>query len=86
MQHEADSSSLFGAYVNKLSVHGNEFRGCCPFHEDHSPSWSGNRTTGLWRCFGCGAQGNAYQFAARVGEKVGIENGYQQRKIVATHD
>jgi hypothetical protein len=44
MSHEADYSSLFGAHINKLRVRGDEFRGCCPFHEDHSPSWNDNRT------------------------------------------
>ena len=86
MQHDTDYSSLFGAHINKLSKHGAELRGCCPFHEDNSPSWSGNRVTGLWKCHACDAQGNAYQFATRVGEKVGMENGHQQRKIVATYD
>lgn len=86
MQHSADYFSLFNTHIDKLSEHGDEIRGCCPFHEDHNPSWSGNRITGLWRCFGCGAHGNASQFAARVGEKVEMDNGHQQRKIVATYD
>ncbi|HOX20827.1 MAG TPA: CHC2 zinc finger domain-containing protein, partial [Gemmatimonadales bacterium] len=31
----------------------------CSFHADRTPSFSFNRRTGLWRCFGCGASGSA---------------------------
>src|SRR5438046_2299076 len=35
---------------------------CCPFHDDHSPSFSLNITTGLWKCHaGCG-EGNIEKF------------------------
>ena len=85
-RHNADYFSLFAAHINHLSEHGDEVGGCCPFHEDLNPSWSGNRLTGLWRCLGCGARGNAAQFAERMGEKATMNNGHQQRKIVATYD
>jgi putative DNA primase/helicase len=86
MQHETNYFSLFAAHINSLSAHGGELRGCCPFHEDKSPSWTGNRITGLWRCFGCGARGNASQFAERMGKTATMSNGHQQRKIIATYD
>ena len=57
-------------HINRLTEHaGGELRGLCPFHDDQPPSWSGSRRTGLWRCFGCGAHGNAQQFAERLGER-----------------
>ena len=86
MQHSMTYSSLFAAHINNLSEHGTEMRGCCPFHEDTTPSWTGNRLTGLWRCFGCGAQGNASQFAKRLGEEAAVNNEHQHRQIVATYD
>src|SRR5262245_46861410 len=80
-QAEHDYLELFACSVHLLTQHPNgELRGLCPFHEDHSPSWSGNRHSGLWKCFGCSAQGNAFQFAERMGEK-----GHMGRTIVATY-
>lgn len=85
-QAEHDHYDLFARYVHSLTEHPHaELRGLCPFHDDHSPSWSGNRSTGLWRCFGCNAHGNSQQFADRVGERPEMGNGQQTRKIVATY-
>lgn len=81
---ERDYFDLFVRHVANLSEHGAELRGLCPFHEDQNPSWTGNRHTGLWRCFGCGAKGNADHFTQRVGE-TGMGDG-QPRTITATYD
>lgn len=41
-----------------------EIKGRCPMHlertgkEDRHPSWSVNRSSGLWGCWSCGASGN----------------------------
>jgi hypothetical protein len=40
--------SLFARYVHTLTEHGPELRGLCPFHEDSNPSFTANKTTGLW--------------------------------------
>lgn len=87
MMHTASDSdyhALFARSVHRLTAHNLELRGGCPFHQDVTPSWTGNRLTGLWKCFGCGAQGNASQFAEHVGERVEMGNG-NKRKIVATY-
>lgn len=37
------------------TLQGDELRARCPFHDDHTPSWSMNVNTGLWICHrGCG--------------------------------
>ena len=46
----------------KLSKAGKEWKGCCPFHSDRSPSFtifSGGRK---FHCFGCGATGDVLDF------------------------
>jgi len=76
-----DHYDLFSRHVQNLTEHqGGELRGLCPLHDDHEPSWSGNRHTGLWRCFGCGAQGNTYQFAERVGESIPAKDRQDGRR------
>jgi hypothetical protein len=46
----------------KFKKIGKEYRGLCPFHDDHGPSLSVNREKGLWHCFGCGRGGTTQQF------------------------
>jgi 5S rRNA maturation endonuclease (ribonuclease M5) len=41
----------------------------CPFHEDKSPSFAFNRTTGMWCCFaGCG-KGSAFDYLMQTSGK-----------------
>lgn len=45
----------------KVTTAGNA-QARCPFHEDKDPSLSVNYVTGLFKCFGCGAQGDVFKF------------------------
>ncbi|WP_165246170.1 CHC2 zinc finger domain-containing protein [Paludisphaera soli] len=40
---------------------------CCPFHDDHNPSFVVDPGRGRWKCFGCGEHGDAASLAMRVG-------------------
>ncbi|MEM9316067.1 MAG: CHC2 zinc finger domain-containing protein [Pseudomonadota bacterium] len=40
----------------------------CPFHDDASPSCSVNLEKGIFKCFGCSAQGNVLDFIAQMEE------------------
>lgn len=35
---------------------------CCPFHREKTASFSINKKSGLWKCFGCGLGGNVFTF------------------------
>lgn len=54
-------SSVIGASVG-LKKFGREFRACCPFHSDKTPSFYVNDDKGFYHCFGCGAHGDAIDF------------------------
>jgi len=54
-------SSLIGKSV-KLIKAGREFKACCPFHNEKSPSFYVNDEKGFYHCFGCGAHGDAIRF------------------------
>jgi AAA domain/CHC2 zinc finger/Toprim-like len=41
---------------------GDDAKALCPFHEDKEPSLSINLKSGLFKCFGCNAQGDVFHF------------------------
>lgn len=43
----------------KLTRAGREWRGCCPFHDEKTPSFYVNDAKQFYHCFGCGAHGDA---------------------------
>ncbi len=46
----------------KLQRAGNEFKACCPFHNEKSPSFYVNDDKGFYHCFGCSAHGDAIKW------------------------
>lgn len=54
-------SSLIGR-TTKLQKAGREFRACCPFHNEKSPSFYVNDEKAFYHCFGCGAHGDAIRW------------------------
>jgi DNA primase len=46
----------------KLIRAGREYKACCPFHDEKTPSFTVNDEKGFYHCFGCGAHGDAIRF------------------------
>ncbi len=46
----------------KLLKAGREWKACCPFHNEKTPSFTVNDDKGFYHCFGCGAHGDAIRF------------------------
>jgi DNA primase len=46
----------------KLLKAGREYKACCPFHQEKTPSFTVNDEKGFYHCFGCGAHGDAIRF------------------------
>ena len=46
----------------KLIRAGREWKACCPFHNEKTPSFTVNDEKGFWHCFGCSAHGDAIRF------------------------
>lgn len=57
-------SALIGRDV-KLVKAGREFKGCCPFHDEKSASFTVNDEKGFGHCFGCGAHVDALDWLTR---------------------
>jgi len=61
LRDRVNLSDLIGKRV-KLSRAGREFKGCCPFHHEKTPSFYVNDEKQFYHCFGCGAHGDAVEF------------------------
>lgn len=57
----ADIVEVIGRRV-QLKKAGREFKACCPFHDEKTPSFTVSPTKGFYHCFGCGAHGTALGF------------------------
>ena len=57
----ADISEVIGRRV-QLKKAGREFKACCPFHDEKTPSFTVSPGKGFYHCFGCGAHGTAIGF------------------------
>ena len=61
VREATDLVSLVGEHVI-LKQKGRLFWGCCPFHNEKTPSFKIDPSTQLWHCFGCGKGGDAFGY------------------------
>ena len=59
-----DIAELAGRYT-ELKPRGRDLWGCCPFHEEKTPSFKVDPEKGTWHCFGCGEGGDVVDFALK---------------------
>lgn len=52
---------VVGEFVS-LKKRGTNHIGCCPFHNEKTPSFYVSPSKGIFKCFGCGKSGNAVGF------------------------
>ena len=52
---------VINAFV-PLKRRGVNYIGCCPFHNEKTPSFTVSPSKGIFKCFGCGEAGNAVNF------------------------
>ncbi len=85
---EVNIIDIIAEYV-PLTRKGNNFFGICPFHTDTNPSMSVNAKKGIYKCFSCGAGGNAITFIQKYKKipfssaikEVAKKAGYTNEKI-----
>ena len=61
--------SVIGEYVPDLKQAGRNWKCCCPFHTEKTPSFVVSPEKGIFRCFGCGVAGDVFKFIMLI-EKV----------------
>jgi DNA primase len=80
----ADLVDVIGETV-QLTRSGKDWKGKCPFHDDHSPSFYVVPDKGFYTCFGCGESGDVFSFLMKrtgvdfldavrqLGERFGVD-------------
>ena len=61
VRENSDILSVISKYVS-LKKRGNQYWGCCPFHNEKTPSFSISPDKGFFYCFGCHTGGNVFNF------------------------
>ncbi len=65
MREGVDILELVSRYV-QLKRSGANHVGLCPFHTEKTPSFSVNPGRQIFKCFGCGVGGDAFEFLMRI--------------------
>ena len=65
LRASVDLVELVSRYVT-LKPDGHEFKACCPFHGERTPSFYVSPRKGFVHCFGCGVHDDAIGFLMRI--------------------
>ena len=66
IKSSVDIVELFGSFGVLLTKKGKSYVGCCPWHEDKTPSLSVDKSKGLYNCFGCGESGDIFNLVMKM--------------------
>ena len=65
LKSRADLVRIIEPYA-PLKKKGANWMGCCPFHQEKTPSFSVNPSKGFYKCFGCAKGGNCFTFVMEM--------------------
>jgi DNA primase len=64
VQSKLDIAEIVGSYI-PLKRAGRNFKACCPFHHEKTPSFVVSPVKQIYHCFGCGAGGDMISFVMK---------------------
>ncbi len=76
IRQSADIVSIISNYTN-LTQKGAQYWGCCPFHNEKTPSFTVDPIKKFYHCFGCGVGGDAVKFLMEM-EKLSYPEALQE--------
>jgi DNA primase len=86
--------SIVREYLPDLKRAGRNWKACCPFHNDKTPSFVVSPEKGIFRCFGCNVAGDVFKFVMladniswiesvkKLAQKVGITIQETKQNII----
>lgn len=76
LKNEVSLERLAEARGVKLTRHGADLLGLCPFHDDREPSFVISPQKSLWHCLGaCQAGGTVIDWVQRAGADDAVDDG-----------
>lgn len=88
IRQSVDIVSIINNYTN-LTQKGAQYWGCCPFHNEKTPSFTVDPIKKFYHCFGCGVGGDAVKFVMEM-EKLSYPEALQElakrNNIEVTYD
>lgn len=80
IKSKVDLGTLVSSYGITLKPKSGALWGCCPFHNEKTPSFEVDVTRGTYHCFGCGESGDAIEFVKKM---EGLSFGDAIRKLAS---
>ncbi|MDR3275320.1 MAG: DNA primase [Endomicrobium sp.] len=68
-----DIESIVKEYLPDLKRTGRNWKSCCPFHNEKTPSFIVSPEKGIFRCFGCNIAGDVFKFVMLIDNMSWIE-------------
>ena len=65
IKDKLDIADFISEYI-QLKPAGINHKGCCPFHQEKTPSFMVNRERQSWHCFGCSKGGDIFSFLQEI--------------------
>ncbi|MDR1720882.1 MAG: DNA primase [Endomicrobium sp.] len=90
--------SIVQEYLPDLKRIGRNWKACCPFHNENTPSFLVNPEKGIFKCFGCNVGGDVFKFVMltdniswyesvrKLAKKANIEIEETKQDIVKTSE
>ena len=97
IQRKANIVDIVSEYIS-LTKKGKNYKGVCPFHDDHSPSMTVSEEKQIYSCFACGNSGNVFNFVMEyekvpfyeavkiVADKIGMSFSYNKKEVKINED